>query len=360
MDDQRRAAILLNLARGGTPGGADPPAVGTVLRGAASRLQAAGLTRPTVERLLLLRRAGEPERELDRARRLGARVLLPGDPGFPGPLRDHPYGPAVLYARGHPWPGEDPPRVALVGARAATPALKRFTFLLGQECGQHRVLVVSGLARGIDAAAHAGCLAGGGFPVGVLGCGLDRRYPRETAGLHAGVQERGILLSTYPFGSLPKPFHFPLRNRIIAALALRVVVVQASEDSGSMITAKAALEIGTEVCAVPGSPDDPLARGSNRLIRDGASPILEPADLLEPLLGVGVVPHQPMQHTDRRPLDLDTRIRLHIGSTPLCAEEIARAIGTPLAEVLERLMILESRGAVERLPGRLFRNRERR
>ena len=220
--------------------------------------------------------------------------------------------------------------------------------------------MVSGLARGIDAAAHAGCLAGDGFPIGVLGCGADMIYPRETARLHASVLAAGSLISTFPMGAMPKPYHFPRRNRIVAALSTRVVVVQATEGSGSMSTARAALDTNTEVCAVPGSPDDPLARGTNRLIRDGAAPILEPSDLLEPMLGVGSrLPEEPPR-TRRPEPDRDSLIRLQIGSTPLTADEISSIIRVPLSEVLERLTTMELDRKVERLPGRLYLRRESR
>jgi len=356
MNPSRRAWILLNLARGGMP--ADPGEIDPreILSGDSRRLRALGLESGTVERLVALRARGEPLLEQERAAAAGTRILIPGDEEFPRSLLDHPHRPPVLYLRGAPL--QDPPRAAIVGARAASRAMERFSARLGKACAKAGVAVVSGLARGIDAAAHVGCLEGEGFPIGVLGTGIDVAYPRETRKLHAAVEANGSLLSTFPLGAQPKPFHFPRRNRIVAALAERVVVVQATEDSGSISTARAALDTGTEVCAVPGSPDDPLARGTNSLLRDGAAPILEPADLLDALVGVGVCPRQEHSTRTRKHIDRDGRIRLQIGSTPMTAQEISRVTGLALPEVLERLICMEADGKVERLPGRLFLRRE--
>ena len=356
MDRLRRACILLNLARGGLPANTPEFEPREILFGSSERLRALGLEPGTVERLLALRARGEPLLEQERAAASGTRILIPGDAEFPRCLLEHPHRPPVLYLRGLPL--LDPPRAAIVGARTASRAMERFSSRLGEACAKAGVPVVSGLARGIDAAAHAGCLKADGFPVGVLGTGVDVIYPRETRRLHAAVEASGSILSTFPLGAQPKPFHFPRRNRIVAALADRVVVVQATEDSGSISTARAALDAGTEVCAVPGSPDDPLARGANQLLRDGAAPILEPADLLDPLVGVGVCPREERSPRVRKRIDKDTRIRLQIGSTPLTAEELARVTSLPLAEVLERLICMEAEGKVERIPGRLFLRRE--
>lgn len=312
----------------------------------------AGIPRPLAERVLVLRDAGEPDRELARAARLGVRLLFPEDDDFPADLQGHPHAPPLLYLRGRPLPGA--PRAALIGSRAASRGMCGFASRLAEACARAGVPVVSGLARGIDAAAHEGCLAGDGFPVAVLGTGVDRCYPSDTRRLHGTVRERGALLATWPLGSPPLAAHFPVRNRLVAALAAVVVVVQATEDSGTMSTARAALDTGTEVCAVPGSPDDPLARGTNRLIRDGARPVLEPADLLDPLVGLGVVPSEPPRR-DRPECGPDGRIRRELHSAVLTPEELVEACRLPLELVLERLVALELDGRVERLPGRLYR-----
>lgn len=352
MTPERRAAILLNLAVSGLPGRRPPPSCAIILGGDRRTLRDAGLTENESERLIGFRSRDAADEEQARALRLGARILTPADATYPAPLRDLPGEPRVLYAAG----GElgETPRAALVGARAAAASQLRFAHRLGRACAEAGVAVVSGLARGIDAAAHEGCLAGNGLAIGVLGTGIDETFPRETRALHAKVRTRGLLVTTYPLGTPPRAFHFPIRNRIVAALAHSVTVVAATEDSGSMSTARAALDAGIEVSVVPGSPDDPLSRGTNRLLRDGARPILEPADLLEPLIGVGAVAAEPFCR-GRATAPVDEPILREIGSVARTPDEIAESVGRPVAAVVSRLVELELTGRVERLPGRRFR-----
>ncbi len=322
------------------------------MHGSTRELARARVAGEVLDRLLRLRTAGEPRREIERAARLGATILVAGDAAYPTEWNGHPDAPLVIYLRGRDVAFAR--RAAIIGSRDASVSMERFAAHLGEACARAGVPVVSGLARGIDAAAHEGCLTGRGVPIGVLGTGIDRVYPRQNVRLHAAVAEHGTLLTTYPLGTEPYAHHFPLRNRLVAALAHLVVVVQATEDSGTMSTARAALDSGTEIGAVPGSPDDPLARGTNRLIRDGARPILEAADLLDPLVGVGVVPAEPFTRGDDRTQEDADPILRQIGSKPLAPEEIALAIGRPLHEVHERLLRLEIDGRVERRPGRLY------
>ncbi len=360
MDRERRAAILLNLLAGGHPRRRPPPPVDVLLGGDREALADAGLGARSIDRFLELRRDDAADVELRRTERIGARIVTPADADYPAPLVGHPDAPTVLYVVGA---GLAPaPRAALVGARAAAAAQLRFARRLGRACGEAGVAVVSGLARGIDAAAHEGCLDGHGHPIGVLGTGIDRTYPRETRRLHARVRERGLLLTPYPLGTPPNAPNFPARNRIVAALADSVTVVAATEDSGSMSTARAALDAGTEVSAVPGSPDDPLSRGTNRLLRDGARPILEPADLLDPLVGIGVVRAEAFRR-DRgsgappSPDDDDPLLR-EIAALARTPDELAEILGRPVGDVVARLVELELRGRAERLPGRRFRRVE--
>lgn len=229
--------------------------------------------------------------------------------------------------------------------------MARFASEIASACARAGIPVVSGLARGIDAAAHRGALAASGACVGVLGCGVDVVYPSTARDLFAAVRDHGCLIATWPMGTPPLPHHFPIRNRLLAALAQAVVVVQARPESGSMSTARAALDAGIEVLAVPGSPDDPLAAGTNRLIRDGARPVLEPRDVVEALLGVGMVP----ELERRAAAGTHDPVLLEIASTARSAEEIALALDRTLADVLESLVASELRGEVERLPGGLFR-----
>lgn len=353
MGDHRRATILLHLARWGSP--TRPPSIAPdlVLRGAPRGLQT-HLKPATISRLIALRRSDAAERELERAGRAGVHVAIPGDPHFPEELVDHPLGPPLLYIAGTLPRG---PRIAIIGARRCRSAMLRFARELGQTCAQHAVPVVSGLARGIDAAAHAGCLEASGEPVGVLGTGIDLTYPPEHQRLHAQVAERGALVTTFPFGFTPRPYAFPARNRLVAALSTTVCVVQASLRSGTMSTAAAALCVNTEVVAVPGPQEDEDSMGTNRLIRDGARPILCAADLLEPLVGFGAL-DSPAPSRARSPdhrTQEDDPILRAIAEKGLSPEELTATIGLPLAEIQRRLIDLELEGRVLRAPGRRYR-----
>lgn len=212
-------------------------------------------------------------------------MLVPGDARYPERLLDLDRPPAALHLRRPAGPERlavllAEPVVAVVGARAATAEGRAFAHRLAAELAGAGVGVVSGLARGIDAAAHAGALARGGRTVAVLGCGIDRDYPPATAHLAAVIAREGAVVSEYPPGTPPAPFRFPERNRIVAALAQCVVVVEAQARSGALITARLALELGRDVLAVPGAPWQPTAAGALALLRDGAHPCLGAPDVL--------------------------------------------------------------------------------
>ena len=220
--------------------------------------------------------------EQERARRLGVGFLIPQDPGYPPLLKGTADPPEVLYVRGAIVP-DDRLAIAVVGARRATPAGVDLAERIGGDLARHGFTVVSGLARGIDAAAHRGALAGGGRTIAVLGSGLDRVYPSEHEALARSIAERGALLSEKPFGTAPLAGHFPERNRIIAGMAWATVVVEAARDSGSLITANLALEEGRLVFAVPGAVGEPNAEGTNALLRSGAHCCRSAEDVLEDL-----------------------------------------------------------------------------
>ncbi len=224
--------------------------------------------------------------------RLGAHIVTRQEPEYPKRLADLALPPPVLEIAGlssRPFAGDEsdgspPPAVALVGSRQATPYGLEVATWLARELAGQGVVVVSGFAKGIDAAAHQGALAAeGGTTVGVLGCGLALDYPRGHRELGERIRRRGALVSEYPCAMPPSPANFPVRNRIIAALADIVVVVEAAAHSGSLITARLALELGREVLAVPGRITDEQSIGVNDLLRDGAAPVTHPADVLERL-----------------------------------------------------------------------------
>jgi DNA processing protein len=223
------------------------------------------------------------EKELCELPRLGARLVRWTDTDYPHNLKQIADPPPFLIARGVLEPN-DAACVAVVGARAASEAGLRMAQRLGLELAAHGFVVVSGLARGIDGAAHRGALEAGGRTVAVLGCGIDVAYPPEHRGLaDMIVENRGALLSELPLGTAPLPENFPSRNRILSGLSLGVVIVEAAEKSGSLITARMALEQDRQVFAVPGSPLSGKARGSNRLLREGAVLVECVEDVIEDL-----------------------------------------------------------------------------
>ncbi len=208
-------------------------------------------------------------------------VLTAQDAAYPNRLRSIYEAPILLYGRGAMPLFDDEAAVAVVGTRSCTPYGIQAAEQLGYEMGRQGAIVVSGLAKGIDAAAHRGALRGGGFVAGVLGCGVDVVYPESSRRLYDDVAATGVLLSEYPPGTPPERSHFPERNRIISGLSLGVVVVEAPERSGALITANTALEQGRDVFAVPGPIYADSSRGCNQLIRDGAGLVMDGWDVLE-------------------------------------------------------------------------------
>ncbi len=228
-------------------------------------------------------RAVEPDDVASRYDAAGVAVLLPGGPGYPAPLVGDPGAPAVLCASGDPAVLEARPAVAVVGTRSATPYGAEVASTLGRDLADAGVAVVSGLARGIDAAAHAGALSAGpgaAPPVAVVGTGLDVVYPRENRALWGRVAASGAVLSEAALGTVARPRVFPARNRIIAALSDVVVVVESHRAGGSMYTAEAAARRSIPVCAVPGSVHSRASSGTNGLLVDGCAPVRDAADVL--------------------------------------------------------------------------------
>jgi DNA processing protein len=277
----------------------------------------------------------------------GFRWVARSDRDFPqllGSIHDPPPG---LFIRGDGALDRlRQPSVAVVGARACSAYGTAVATELGRELAAAGLLVVSGLARGIDAAAHRGALAGSahtaGGTIAVLGCGIDRDYPRAHAQLALEVAERGLIVSEYPPGVEPAPWRFPARNRIVAGLARATVVVEARERSGALITADLALDEGREVLAVPGEITSALSRGTNALLRLGAVPVTGVADVLE---AVGI---EPPTATERTQLDprLEEVLAV-VADTAATANEIARRTGQSAGAVAGVLAELELLGLVD-------------
>jgi DNA processing protein len=359
VDPSLRSSLLLNLALRGAPLRRSPPPDGVVLRGGREALLAAGLDAAAADRLLAARASGADVAEVTRAAAIGARIVRPeaagerGESGFEA-LEGHPYLPRLVYVQGRT-PLPPSPRVAIVGARDASRAACDFARRLGFAAARRGIAVVSGLARGVDAAAHRGLLEGGGCGVAVLGCGLDVVYPFDTRDVRDALLESGAVVTTYPLGTPPLPHHFPTRNRLLAALADAVVVVAARLRSGSMSTARAALDAGCDVLAVPGAPDDPLAEGTLALLRDGASLVASEADLVDYLLGAGAYD---LGRGDPRHEIRDPVLRSLAGRAK-SPDELAIELERPLPEILARLIELEVEGRLTREPGGTFRRCDR-
>ena len=249
----------------------------------------------------LERAARQAVRLLRRAGRQGVVPLVFGAPDYPPVLAAIPDPPPVLWCRGRP-AALEAPAVAIVGSRTGSPYAREVAARLGADLAGRGVAVVSGLARGVDAAAHRGALDAGGITIAALGCGADVVYPPEHGPLLAQLTGRGAAVSELAPGAPPRPFHFPRRNRIISGLSLAVVVVEASERSGSLITARCAAEQGREVMAVPGNVLSGRCRGGHALIRDGAKVVETAEDILEEIRPqVGQVRHDRQRGDGGRP-----------------------------------------------------------
>ena len=300
------------------------------------------------------------EAELEALARIGAVMIFIGTPAYPILLAGVETAPPVLAARGDLGLLERP-AVAVVGARNASAAGVRFARMLASQLAEQDLVVVSGLARGIDAAAHTGAMAGG--TIAVVAGGVDVVYPPENAALTAEIAEKGLILAEQTPGVEPQARHFPRRNRIIAGLAAGTLVVEGAPKSGSLITARLAAEAGREVMAVPGSPLDPRAQGCNLLIREGATLVQSAADVVEALsafgtgsqLGLRFKAAEAPAWYDTVALEAGdaerTEITRLLSPTPVAIDEVIRLSGLPSATVASVLLDLELTGALVRHAG---------
>ena len=321
----------------------------------ASSLRAV-LDERSVESVLKTRAEFDPDRAWEEMERAGIAAICLPDPRYPRLLREVPAPPPVLYVRGALLP-EDETAVAIVGTRRSTAAGREMATNLGEGLAGTGVTVVSGLARGIDAVAHQAALAAGGRTIAVLGSGPDVIYPPEHRHLAEQIIEVGAVLSDYPPGRPPDAPNFPARNRIISGLSLGVVIVEAPERSGALITADFAADQGRDVFVVPGSPLAAASAGSNRLLRDGARPVLSADDVLADLRLAGRAEAATVQQA--LPLDDEERRVLSVLSAePQHIDEVALLANLPVATVGGHLVVLELKGLAKNA-GALFYARRR-
>ena len=294
----------------------------------------------------------DAEREIAKVEKCGAKFLALGQGLYPRLLAELEDAPPLLIAKGN-LKLLDKISAAIVGARNASAAACRFARGLAYDLGQHDLVVVSGLARGIDSAAHDGALKTG--TIGVVAGGVDVFYPPENEERQKAMYERGLVLAEMPPGTEPRARHFPYRNRIIAGISTGTVVVEAAPKSGSLITARLAAEAGREVMAVPGSPLDPRAQGCNQLIRDGATLIQNAADVIEAIRlpsssvrGVSTA-YEPPEELNGE--DVLGPVEELLGPSPVPVDEIIRLSGAPPGAVQMALLELDLAGRLDRHAG---------
>ncbi len=352
------------------------PSLETAWRASARELQKIeGLGPKVAEEIVGARRALHPQRLWEEHWQKNAPFWLPLDDEYPKLLQEIPDPPSVLYVAG-PWQQWDETKtVAIVGTRKPTVYGCRWARKLATGLARAGFTVVSGLALGIDAEVHEGCLAAGGRTIAVMGTGVDRVYPYQNQALYSKILQSGLVMSEYPKGTGPQRAHFPSRNRIIAGLCRATILIEGQVDSGALITLRQANEYGREVYALPGSLDYEQSQGSHWAIAQGAQIVLGVNELVESLLalpGLEPVPPKKTKAVDRPPIAKEPKPQ---GETPALAvnpqqakvlaaigtedavsfDRLVATVGLPSGEILSLLLQLELAGAVVQLPGMYYR-----
>lgn len=361
MEDHRIYWVALNLVLSENLRAAKKivdhfPRIKDVFEASSEDIVALGIEEKTARALVLPEILDQASDEIDICRKKNWFILTLEDEEYPSYLREIFNPPVVLYGVGKVEELEGP-AVSIVGARKASPYGRAVAERLAHDLAARGMVVVSGLARGIDSAAHKGALKGG-KAIAVLGSGLDNIYPRENRSLFEKIIEKGVVVSEFPLGSPPAGFHFPIRNRIISGLSLALVVVEAAKRSGSLISASLALEQGREVMAVPGNITSELSQGTNWLIKSGAKPVTSwedvaeelPSPLREQLFSQEERREEPpaMSPYERRIFELLKPDSLtHI-------DELVERSDFSVSEALSILLSLELKGLVLQAPGKYF------
>ncbi len=312
-----------------------------------SHLQQSGLDKQPLANLLRLRRQIDLDEQLEKVEQSGLWLLTLDDAAYPALLKEMADAPVLLYIKGSILPGDDL-SLGIVGTRKATSYGRDAAHDLAKDLATSGITVVSGLAHGIDSAAHRGALDGGGRTFAVMGCGLNQIYPRDNIELAQAITAHGALISEFPIGTPPEARNFPRRNRVISGLSLGILVVEAPEASGALITANLAAEQGREVFAVPGNIYSPSSRGSNRLIQDGAKLVSNVEDILSELN----VAHNSIQTkvtTERISPgnEIEAQLMQQMSANPLHVDDLARLCNLPVATVTSTLTILELKGLAQ-------------
>lgn len=315
----------------------------------APALMEAGLGAKLVEKVLGARKQVDLDQVWAKIEAQGIHILTWADEAYPARLKEIDQPPPVLYIRGE-YLMDDLFAVAIVGTRKVTPYGRQVTEEIASFLAANGITVISGLARGVDAIAHHAALKAGGRTIAVLGSGVDKIYPPEHRGLAEQMMARGAVMSDYAVGTPPDASNFPPRNRIISGLSLAVVVIEAAETSGALITAEFAAEQGREIFAVPGSILAPQSKGTNRLIQKGAYPLLTPADLMQALDLTRMGDHKKARRV--LPSDETEALVLNVlGSEPLHVDEIRNQANLPIEKISATLTMMELKGMVRQVGG---------
>jgi DNA processing protein len=310
-------------------------------------LKSAGLDSVALRAINQWRPKISPEAEMEKLNRHGVQVLTCNGPGYPSRLKEIYDYPPVLYVRGSLLP-EDEWCLAVVGTRRASVYGKQVTEEIVTDLAQSKITIVSGLAKGIDTVAHRSALEAGGRSIAVFACGLDIIYPGENIRLARSIIEQGALISEYPLGTRPRAENFPRRNRILSGLSLGVLVTEAGDTSGALITAHMALEQNREVFAIPGSILSPASRGTNHLIQEGAKLVRDYTDILEEL-NLTAVARQIEMREILPESDTESLLLKQLSAEPTHIDEVCRNSGLPAATVSSTLAMMELKGLVKQL-----------
>jgi DNA processing protein len=335
-----------------------------VFNASLTALEAQGLPAPVAQAIHSREPLSAAAKELAQAQQAGCRLLTWDEPAYPHLLRQIYDPPPLLYARGN-IELLDRHSIAIVGARRPTPYGNQMAERLARDLAERGLVIVSGLARGIDSSAHKGALASTrGATIGVLGCGIDIVYPKENKKIFAQMEERGAMISEFPLGTFPAPQNFPIRNRVIAGMALGVVVVEGAQYSGSLITARLAMECNREVYGVPGNATQPTSFGPNQLIKQGAKLVTSWEDVIEELptdIRAELLPVETTTAAERaslleQSLSPTQRTLYELLGTDQSrhVDELVEESGLSSSEVLAALFELEMQGVVRQLPGKQF------
>lgn len=321
-------------------------------------LQVDGIRKESARRIVKKEIGLNPEAELKKVEKCNARIVTYSDPSYPKILKEIHQPPMVLYVKGKDIPTNHT-FIAMVGSRNPTHYGLKTSEKIAFGLARRRVGVVSGLAQGIDSAAHRGCLRGDGFTIAVMGTGIDRVYPATNRRLFDQILENGAVITEFPMGSPPEPKNFPIRNRIISGLSRGVAVVEATKKSGSLITASYALEQDRDVFAVPGSVDSFKSIGTHFLIKQGAKLIENADDILGEFgfFNTPTLDRNGMRGTSGVPPNMsetENKIYEIIGDYPMHIDEIGRMVHMDAGGVLSSLMKMELNGIIKQLPGKMF------